>query len=93
MHPASFRFARGIIRTTKGSDIANLVSLEVLVFRYVARKMQYYKTCPFNCGTKKSILTGKCYKINKMYCKTLEYMVYCTENVDLTQYRAKKLAN
>ena len=38
-------------------------------------------------------LTGKCYKINKMYCKTLEYMVYCTENVDLTQYRAKKLAN
>ena len=39
MHPASFRFARGIIETTKGSDIANLVSLEVLVFRYVARKI------------------------------------------------------
>ena len=29
--PASFHFVRGIIKGTKGSDIANLASLEVLV--------------------------------------------------------------
>ena len=29
--PASFHFVRGIIKVTKGSDIANLASLEVLV--------------------------------------------------------------
>ena len=28
--PASFHFVRGIIKVTKGSDIANLASLEVL---------------------------------------------------------------
>ena len=29
--PASFHFVRGIIKVSKGSDIANLASLEVLV--------------------------------------------------------------
>ncbi len=48
MHPASFRFTQGTIRTTKGSAIANLVSLEVHVFRYVARKIYSYKTCLFS---------------------------------------------
>ncbi len=48
MHPASFRLTQGTIRTTKGSAIANLVSLEVHVFRYVARKIYSYKTCLFS---------------------------------------------
>ena len=30
-HPVSFRFAWGMIKVSKGSDIANLASLEVLV--------------------------------------------------------------
>ena len=43
--PASFHFVRGIMRLNKGSDIANLASLEVLALRNVASKIYYHKTC------------------------------------------------
>lgn len=43
--PASFHFVRGIIKETKGSDIANIASLEVLALRYVASKIYYHKDC------------------------------------------------
>ena len=41
--PASFRFAWGIIKVSKGSDIANLASLEVL-----ARVRLQVKFCAIN---------------------------------------------
>ena len=65
-HPASFRFAWGIIKGTKGSDIANLASLEVLarvrlqvkfhatnpVVKNVPRKNHVHLTTPNWCYVK-----------------------------------------
>ena len=50
--PASFHFVRGIIKVTKGSDIANLASLEVLALRYVASKIYYHRGCRPRCSIK-----------------------------------------
>ena len=52
LSPASFHFVRGIIKGTKGSDIANLASLEVLALRYAASKIYYHKACRSKYGIK-----------------------------------------